>query len=123
MGVGKAHALGDEVLAGTLGHDDDHVAVVAEALLHELEEAALALEVEGRLRDEAAVDVAAGERGVHGDEAVVPAHELDDPDAVLGALGLDVRGVDGALRLLHGGVEPERLVDDGDVVVDSLVLD
>ena len=42
MGVGKAHALGDEVLAGALGHDDDHVAVVVEALLHELEEAALA---------------------------------------------------------------------------------
>jgi hypothetical protein len=120
VGVGEVHALGDEVLAGALGHDDDHVAVVAEALLDELEEAAPAVEVEGRLRDEAAVDVAAGERGVHGDEAAVPAHELDDPDAVLGALGLDVRGVDGALRLLHGGVEAEGLVDDGDVVIDGL---
>ena len=38
VGVGKARSLGDEVLPGALGHDDDHVAVVAEALLHELEE-------------------------------------------------------------------------------------
>ena len=33
VGVGEGHALDDEVLAGALGHDEDHVAVVAEVLL------------------------------------------------------------------------------------------
>jgi len=54
VGVGKAHALGDEVLAGALGHDEDHVAVVVEVLLQSprTRGGRPCLKVEGRLRDE-----------------------------------------------------------------------
>ena len=54
MGVGKAHALGDEVLADALGHDEDHVAVVAKVLLQSplTRGGRPCLKVEGRLRDE-----------------------------------------------------------------------
>jgi len=54
VGVGKAHALGDEVLVGALGHDEDHVAVVAEVLLQSprTRGGRPCLKVEGRLRDE-----------------------------------------------------------------------
>ena len=54
MGVGKAHALGDEVLAGAHGHDEDHVAIVVEVLLQSprTRGGRPCLKVEGRLRDE-----------------------------------------------------------------------
>ncbi len=43
------------------------------------EQPAVAVERERHLRDEHDVGIAAGERGVAGDEAGVPAHQLDQP--------------------------------------------
>ncbi len=62
----------------------------------------------------------AGERRVAGDEPGVPAHHLDQPDAVgrracLGQRGLDRLGGPG-----ERGLEPEALVEVRDVVVDRL---
>jgi hypothetical protein len=57
---------------------------------------------------------------VHGDEAGLAAHELDDSHAVERGLGLHGSRLDGLLRLLHGGVEAECFIDVEDVVVDRL---
>mmetsp|Transcript_10108 Transcript_10108/g.27242 ORF Transcript_10108/g.27242 Transcript_10108/m.27242 type:complete len:289 (+) Transcript_10108:500-1366(+) len=57
---------------------------------------------------------------LHGDEAAVPAHEFHQADGVVLALGLDVRGIDGLLRLRDCRVEAEGPVKHHDVVVDRL---
>ena len=75
---------------------------------------------EGNLRYEAHVHGPRRQRRVHGDEAGLAAHELDDSHAVERGLGLHGSRLDGLLRLLHGGVEAECFIDVEDVVVDRL---
>ena len=76
------------------------------------------LDVEGLLGDED-LGRAAGDARVQGDPAGVPAHHLDDQDAVVG-LGRRVQPVDGLGGDVDGGVEAEREVGAGQVVVDGL---
>ena len=76
------------------------------------------VDVEGLLGDQDDVG-AAGEPGVQGDPAGVPAHHLDDQDAVVG-LGGGVQPVDRLHRDVDRGVEAEGVVGGGEVVVDGL---
>ena len=62
---------------------------------------------------------AAGQPGVQGDPARVPAHHLDDQDAHVG-LGGGVQPVDGLGGDADRGVEAEGVVGGGQVVVDGL---
>src|SRR6478736_9859998 len=62
---------------------------------------------------------AAGEARPDRDVADVAAHDLDDEDAVV-ALGRRVQSVDGVGADLDGGLEAERHLGEGDVVVDRL---
>ena len=61
----------------------------------------------------------AGHPGVDGDPPRVAAHHLHDHHPVV-ALGRRVEAVDGVGRDLHRGLEPEREVGGGEVVVDRL---
>lgn len=79
------------------------------------------LEIDGNFGDEAEVDVLRGERGKRGEKAGRPSHELDHADSVRHVTGrLGLGGRDRARRLRDRRPEPERVVDDGDVVVDRL---
>ena len=62
---------------------------------------------------------AAGDAGVGRDPAGIAAHHLDDHDAVVGLAGR-AQAVDGLGGGLHGGVEAEGELGDGEVVVDGL---
>ena len=76
------------------------------------------LEVDRLLRDEDHVG-AAGDAAHHGDPAGVPAHHLDHHDAVV-RLRRRVQPVDRLGRDRDRGVEAERVVGAGEVVVDRL---
>jgi hypothetical protein len=111
---------GDEILPGPLGHDDDRMATVADPPRQVDEKAAGAVEGEGHLGDQHVVGVGLSQRRVAGDKAGVAAHQLDEAHAVGRRLGLDVGRADALGRLGEGGLEAERLVDVGNVVVDRL---
>ena len=76
------------------------------------------VEVDRDLGDEDHVG-AAGDAAHHGDPAGVAAHHLDDHDAVV-RLGRRVEPVDRLGRDRDRGVEAERVVGAGEVVVDRL---
>src|SRR6478736_543004 len=76
------------------------------------------VDVEGLLRHERDGG-ASGEARPDRDVADVPAHDLDDEDAVV-RLGRRVEAVDGVRADLHGRLEAERHLGQGDVVVDRL---
>lgn len=100
---------------GALGDDDDRGVLVLEALLDvpgDLLDVELAL---GQQDDVGA----AGQAGVQGDPAGVPAHDLDDEGAVV-ALGGGVQPVDRLHGDVDGGVEAEGVVGRAEVVVDRL---
>jgi hypothetical protein len=61
----------------------------------------------------------AGDTGVHGDPAGIAAHQLDDPDPLVG-LGGGVQAIDGLGRDGYGGVEAQRGVGAQQIVVDGL---
>jgi len=111
-------ALGAHLrLPRALGDDDERVLVLPQLPLDVVEDRR---HVELRLGNEAEVDVAGRQRRVHGDEAAVAAHELDDADAVRARRGLGRRGDDVGHGGLDGRREPKGLVDDRHVVVDGL---
>ena len=83
-----------------------------------LEQAARRLDRDRLLGDQDHVG-AAGDPGVERDPADVPAHHLDDHDAVV-RLGRRVQAVDRLGRDRDGGVEAERVVGAVEVVVDRL---
>ena len=85
-----------------------------------VEKAAGAVEGERHLRDQHVVGIGLGQCRVAGDEAGVTPHQLDEADAVGRGLGLDVGRADALGGLGERGLEAERLVDVGDVVVDRL---
>ena len=99
-----------------LGHDDDRERGAVG--LAALEPLADLVEVERPLGHEDHVG-AAGEAGVAGDPAGVAAHHLDDDHAVVRLRGR-VQAVDRVGRDLHRGLEAEREVGAGEVVVDRL---
>ena len=78
------------------------------------------VEPEGHLGDQHEVGLVVGQRGVAGDEAGVPPHQLDQPDPADPGLGLHHRGIDRLRGGAEGGDETEALPDEGDVVVDRL---
>ena len=121
--VGGAPVLGDLLpLARGIGelvplaHDDD--GEVLPALVPALDVPAGLLDRDRLLRDQDDVG-AAGDAAHDRDPARVPAHHLDDHDAVVGLRGrvqpVDRLGGDG-----EGRVEAERVVGRGEVVVDRL---
>ena len=87
-----AHLGLHEVLAGSLGDDDDGVTAALEAAAEDLQQTTVALQLERYLGDEHKIHIAHGQRGVAGDEAGVAAHQLHQPDAVGRAGRLDMRG-------------------------------
>ena len=99
-----------------LGDDDDRERGAVG--LAALEPLADLVEVERPLGHEDHVG-AAGEAGVAGDPAGVAAHHLDDDHAVVRLRG-GVQAVDRVRRDLHRGLEAEREVRAGEVVVDRL---
>ena len=84
------------------------------------QQAALPLELERHFGNQREVDVAARQRRERHHEPGIAPHDLHQPDPVRVAAGLGVRAVEHPGRLLHRGVETERLVDVVDVV--SIVL-
>ena len=102
--------------AGALGDDDDAVAAARRvAPLDALDDA---VDVVGDLGQQDDVGVA-GDARVHRDPARVAAHDLDDHDALV-RLGGGVQPVDRLGRDGDGGVEAERRLRAGQVVVDRL---
>ena len=101
---------------GALGDDDDRERGAVG--LAALEPLADLVEVERALGHEDHVG-AAGQAGVAGDPAGVAAHHLDHDHAVV-RLGGGVQAVDRVGGDLHGGLEAEREVGAGEVVVDRL---
>jgi hypothetical protein len=73
--------LSEDVLARALGDDDDGVPLLLEHALQVRQAALWADGHDRHLRDQAEVDVARADGGVHRDEARVPPHQLDDADA------------------------------------------
>jgi hypothetical protein len=72
------------------------------------------------LRYQAYINISRCQRAGHGYEPAVPPHQLDDPDSALSGLRLDIGGVDELDGGLARRVDPERPIDEGDVVVDGL---
>lgn len=114
-----------------LGNDHHAVALPLDAATHVGQHAVLVVvQVNVHLGDEAAVHVVTGEGrvryalGVHaghtGDESRLATHQLHDAHAVLTAHRLGVRALDSMHALLHGSLEAERTVHQGNVVVDGL---
>jgi len=110
----------DQVLAGALGDDDHRVALAFEPPLKHGQQAALAVQLEGLLGDQAVVDLAAGQRRAGGDEARVAAHQLDQPDAVQHRARFRVGDVDHLARGVDGRAVAERARHIENVVVDGL---
>ena len=81
-GVGAGRLVGEVLLAGALGDDDHGVPALLDGPAQVREEAVLAVELERHLGDQHEVGVVLGQRGVAGDEARVPAHQLHQADAV-----------------------------------------
>ena len=98
-----------------LGDDDDRGVLALEARLHPRADV---LDVEGLLGDQHHAG-AAGDAGVQRDPAGVAAHHLDDQHAVV-RLGGRVQAVDRLGGDVDRGVEAEREVGAGQVVVDRL---
>ncbi len=108
------------MLAGPFGRHDDGMVAAFQAFLQRGQQAAFPFEGEGRFRDQDEVHFLHGQRGLGGDEARFPAHELDQTNAVGHALGLGMGAFDGLGGLEDGGLEAEGLGDEVDVVVDGL---
>ena len=117
--VRLAH-LAEDLLPGTLRHDDHAVLLTVQHPSHVRQHPALALERGVNLRDQADVNLARRQRGVHGDEPRLPAHDSNQTDAVERGPGLDRGGPDRLDRLVHRGLKPEGSVQEQDVVVDRL---
>ena len=98
-GVSAGRLGGQVLLPGALGDDDHGVAAFPHGAAQVREEPVLAVQLERHLRDQHVVGVVLGQRGVAGDEARVPAHQLHQPDAVGRRARLDVRGPDRLGRL------------------------
>mmetsp|Transcript_9312 Transcript_9312/g.29375 ORF Transcript_9312/g.29375 Transcript_9312/m.29375 type:complete len:368 (+) Transcript_9312:423-1526(+) len=119
IACGGGALLAQQVLARALGKHHDGVPLGVQHALQVREAAALAVQLNGHLGDEAQIGILAGQRGVRRDEACMAPHELHDADAVRSAGGFDLGGPDGGLRLFDGRVEAEGAVDEVDVVVDG----
>ena len=113
--VDLALFLGSRELAA-LADDDDREVLAARVPAADL--ARDLVEVDRPLGDQDHVG-AAGDAAVHRDPAGVPAHHLDDHDAVV-RLGRRVEPVDRLGADRDGGVEAERVVGAREVVVDRL---
>jgi hypothetical protein len=96
------------------------VRAAGESVLEVAQESVGAVQLEGHLGDEHEVGLVHGEHGVHGDEARLAPHQLDEADAVHRGVGLDVGGGHGFGGAGDGGLEAEGLVDVQKVVVDGL---
>jgi hypothetical protein len=96
------------------------VVAVDDAAVQGGEEALGAVEADGDFGDEDEIDLLRGDGGAGGDEAGVAAHELDEADAVGGALGLAVGAIEDGAGGFDGGEVAEGLADVLDVVVDGL---
>ena len=112
--------VGQVLLTRALRDHQDRVALGLDSAPDVREQAVVAVELERHLGDQHEVGVVVGDRGVAGDEPRVAPHDLDDPDAVDGRLGLDLRGLDRLRGARVGGLEAEALADVRDVVVDRL---
>ena len=119
-GVGEQTALLQQLLARSLGHYDDHEALLAHVPLDPGQQAVRPFERERHFGDEHDVGGVAGQRGVAGDETGMPAHQLHDADAVGTRRGLDGDRVDEVGRLRERALEAEGLVGVGQIVVDRL---
>ena len=119
-GVRLAGVALEQFLPGALGDHDDGVFAAIEALVETIEEAVFAFHHDRHFGDQHKVDVAHGQRRKTGDEAAMAAHEFDEADAVVGALGFLVGGADGRGGGGVGGLKTKRLVEEHDVVVDGL---
>ena len=119
--VPAAVGLGDVLLPGPFGHDDHRVLLAAQALLQHPEQPSGPLQVERHLGHQDEVHVVQGQGGVGRDEPRVAAHHLHQAEAVAAApLASSVRAADGLRGHREGGLQPEGLLDEGDVVVDGL---
>ncbi len=108
------------MLPRALRRDDHRVRALLEAALQRGQQAAFAVELERRFRDEHEIGLAQGKGRLRRDEAGLAPHELDEADPVGRAERFHVRAADGLGRLVHGGVEAEGLGNEVDVVVDGL---
>jgi len=113
-----AAGVGYQILSGAFGDEDDGVVTIENPAFEMREQAVGAFEVEGQLGNEDEIDVVNSKGCVRGDEAGLPAHNLDDADAVDGAEGLDVRGRDGVNGFGDGGLEAERFLNETQIVID-----
>ena len=77
-------------------------------------------QIEVDFGNEAVVDEGVGHGGRRGDEPGIPAHDLDQPHAVEGALGFVVDSRHRPSGIEHRRGETEGGVDETDVVVDGL---
>src|ERR1700676_1880132 len=84
------------------------------------QEPGCAVQADWHLRNEDEVDVVAGQRRVTGDESRMPAHQLDEADAVRDRTGLRVRGLDGIGGASECGLETKAVADVGNVIVAGL---
>ena len=108
------------VLPRALRDDDDAVLFPVQHAPDVREDAAGSLQRRVNLRDEAHVNLARRQARVHRDEAARSTHETHETDAVHRGSRFDRGGADRLDRLVHRGVEPERSVEEEDVVVDRL---
>ena len=92
---------------------------ILEALFQSGQQAALSFQAEGRFGNEHKIGLPQGQRRLCRDKARLPAHKLDDPDAVGDAHRLHMGATDRLRRLVHGGVEAEGLGHETDIVVDG----
>lgn len=107
-----------EILAGSLGDHDHRMAAGRQTHLKELQKSTFALEGERNLGYQAEIHLLARQGRAGRDEPRVPAHELDQADAVGRSPGLHVGAVDHLPGLLQGRRIPESPAHMHDVVVD-----
>ena len=92
----EATGFGNQMLPRAFGGHDDRMATGSQALFQDIQHAARTGQREVFLGHERHVDVLEPHAGFGGDKPALPPHELDQPDAVGRAQGLDMYGSEAA---------------------------
>jgi len=109
-----------QVLARTFGNNDDSVALSLEAIRQGAKKPSRPIKLEGLFRNEAVVDLTAGQRGPSRDETGIAAHQADKADAIENCAGFSVCAIYDVSGAVDRRIETKRTGDEEDVVVDGL---
>ena len=106
-------------MASAFGDNDHGVIFAAKALFKLFQESIFAMQIKGYLGHEAKVNIAVGQRGGRGDPSGLATHQANETHAITAGFGFGMSTRDNVPSGFHRGFEPERTLDQADVVIDG----